>query len=81
MEAVPLTYLDTHVALWLYAHADEGLSPSARKALESAEALRISPKETAVFSHRRTQTHTDREKHSGRRGRQKRLCPSAWVCG
>lgn len=43
MEAEPLIYLDTHVALWLFARADEGLSPAARRVVEAAAALRISP--------------------------------------
>ena len=43
MEALPVTYLDTHVALWLFAQADQGLSAAARGAIETAGALRISP--------------------------------------
>ena len=43
MEALPVTYLDTHVVLWLFARADKGLSAAACSAIETADALRISP--------------------------------------
>jgi len=38
-----MTYLDTHVLVWLYASAGEKISPVASVAIEAADDLRISP--------------------------------------
>jgi len=43
MDTVSVAYLDTHVVLWLFARAGEGLSPAARRSIEDAVELRISP--------------------------------------
>lgn len=38
-----MTYLDTHVLVWLYASADTKISATAGEAIENATDLRISP--------------------------------------
>jgi len=38
-----VTYLDTHVLVWLYASACKKLSPAASQAIEHSDHLRISP--------------------------------------
>ena len=39
----PVTYLDTHVVVWLYASGTEALSPRAAEAIARADDLRVSP--------------------------------------
>lgn len=38
-----MIYLDTHVVAWLYAGADERLTPAAREVLREADDRRVSP--------------------------------------
>lgn len=38
-----MIYLDTHVAAWLYAGADERMSPDAHSSLQDSDDIRVSP--------------------------------------
>lgn len=38
-----MIYLDTHVAAWLYAGADERMSPDAQSSLQDSDDIRVSP--------------------------------------